>query len=593
MNDEMVDLEEQVRHRRDGEILRFVWRYARHHWFTILITLFVTLGAALASVLQPYLYRTIIDDYMRPMKFDGLAGVLLLYALLLLLYLVFSWLQVYLSTSFGQRITWRIRVDLMRHLMSLKVDYFSNNPVGKLVTRVTNDVANLNEMISAGFVSLMADLFLLLSIAGVMIYMDWRLALVALSAVIPIGIMLQVLGFAIRRSWRVIRRIVARMNIYLQELLSGFVVVKAFTREALCEEEFDVINREHFENQMKAMKYRVLFYPSVGFLREFSRALVLLYGGYLVYRGAASIGTIVSFFSLLSMFFDPIADFSDKYSLFQTAFASLEKIMDLLEVEDLEYKGQSHRGDLGGEVQFDHVTFAYGSEPVLKEVSFHSSPGKTLAIVGPTGAGKTTILNLLIGFYDNYGGSIYADRVELRDWDLEHYRSHLALVLQDVQLFHDTIRNNITLWDEADDSELEDILRTVNALFVFNLPDGLDYKLAPEGANLSQGQRQLIAFARALYHRPRILLLDEATANIDTDTERLIQEALPRLMRGRTTVAIAHRLSTIQQADRIVVIDQGRVVESGTHQELMARRGFYYELYTTQLLAGTAGIIEP
>jgi len=238
------------------------------------------------------------------------------------------------------------------------------------------------------------------------------------------------------------------------------------------------------------------------------------------------------------------------------------------------------------------VSFAYGEEPVLKDVSFDLGQGQTLAIVGPTGAGKSTILNLLIGFYDNYDGNVFVDDVELREWNIEEYRHNLALVLQEVQLFHDTVRNNITLWDNATDEELKEILRIVNADFVMNLPGGLDYMLAPEGANLSQGQRQLIAFARALYHKPKLLLLDEATANIDTDTERLIQNALPRLMAGRTTVVIAHRLSTIQEADKIIVINHGRVIESGTHQELIARKGFYYELYTTQLMAGTAGVME-
>jgi len=590
--DDVLEQEEQTRHHNDRELLAFLWPYIKPHLAVIIVTLLATLGSAISSVLQPYIFKIIIDDHIKVMNFSGLGNLLLIYFILLCAYFAFSWTQMYLSSVFGQKITWQLRVDLMKYLMSLKVDFFSRNPVGKLVTRVTNDVANLNEMISAGFVSLIADVFLLVSIFIMMLLMNWRLTLVVLLAVVPVGIMLQVLGFALRRVWRVIRRVVSRMNVYTQEMLSGFVVVKAFTREPLCEEEYDAINQEHYKYQLQAARLRVFFYPSVSFLRELSRALVLLYGGYLISRGLVTVGTLVSFFQLLPMMFDPIADFSDKFTLFQTAFASLEKIMDVMEVKEVEYKGKDYAGPLHGDVAFDSVSFAYGEEPVLKDVSFDLGQGQTLAIVGPTGAGKSTILNLLIGFYDNYDGNVFVDDVELREWNIEEYRHNLALVLQEVQLFHDTVRNNITLWDNATDEELKEILRIVNADFVMNLPGGLDYMLAPEGANLSQGQRQLIAFARALYHKPKLLLLDEATANIDTDTERLIQNALPRLMAGRTTVVIAHRLSTIQEADKIIVINHGRVIESGTHQELIAKKGFYYELYTTQLMAGTAGVME-
>jgi len=579
--DDVLEQEEQTRHHNDKELLAFLWPYIKPHLAVIIVTLLATLGSAISSVLQPYIFKIIIDDHIKVMNFSGLGNLLLIYFILLCAYFAFSWTQMYLSSVFGQKITWQLRVDLMKYLMSLKVDFFSRNPVGKLVTRVTNDVANLNEMISAGFVSLIADVFLLVSIFIMMLLMNWRLTLVVLLAVVPVGIMLQVLGFALRRVWRVIRRVVSRMNVYTQEMLSGFVVVKAFTREPLCEEEYDAINQEHYKYQLQAARLRVFFYPgSIVWWLPHLKGI-----GYCGHTG-------FPFSQLLPMMFDPIADFSDKFTLFQTAFASLEKIMDVMEVKEVEYKGKDYAGPLHGDVAFDSVSFAYEEEPVLKDVSFDLGQGQTLAIVGPTGAGKSTILNLLIGFYDNYDGNVLVDDVELRDWNIEEYRHNLALVLQEVQLFHDTVRNNITLWDNATDEELEEILKIVNADFVMNLPGGLDYMLAPEGANLSQGQRQLIAFARALYHKPKLLLLDEATANIDTDTERLIQNALPRLMAGRTTVVIAHRLSTIQEADKIIVINHGRVIESGTHQELIARKGFYYELYTTQLMAGTAGVME-
>jgi ATP-binding cassette subfamily B protein len=592
MMDDSLDKEEQTRHHSDRELLAFLWPYIKPNLLVMTITLLCAIGAAVTSVFQPYVFKVIIDNHIKVLNFNGLSQLLTYYFLLLCAYFAFSWLQAYLSNVFGQRITWQLRVDLMKYLMSLKVDFFSKNPVGKLATRVTNDVANLNDMISAGFVSLISDFFLLVSIVAMMLFMDWRLTLVVMAAVVPVAIMLQVLGFALRRIWRVVRRIVSQMNVYAQEVLSGFTVVKAFTREELCEQEYDVINRNHYKYQLQAARIRVFFYPSVNFLREVARALVLFYGGYLISKGMISVGTIVSFFQLLPMMFDPIADFSDKFTIFQTAFASLEKIMDVMEVKEIEYSGKEYSAPLKGSVAFDSVSFAYDEELVLDDVSFNVKPGQTLAIVGPTGAGKSTMLNLLIGFYENYDGGIFVDDVELRNWNIEDYRHNLALVLQEVQLFHDTVRNNITLWDKASDQELEDILKTVNAQFVMDLPGGLDYMLAPEGANLSQGQRQLIAFARALYHKPKLLLLDEATANIDTDTERLIQNALPKLMKGRTTVVIAHRLSTIQQADKIIVVNHGKIVESGTHQELMARKGFYYELYTTQLMAGTAGVIE-
>ena len=569
------------RKRSDFVLLRFFFRYLRKYPFLLVLSVVLILLSALANVAIPYLFRLGIDRYLVPGDFSGIPALAFLILGFYALSFFLVWARTLSTNTLGQRMMWKMRTDLMEHLLSLSLRFYNNNPVGKIITRLTNDIQNLSELLTAGFASLVSDFALLLGILIVMFFMDYRLTLITLVLALPVAFLLEIVGIRMRKIFRKVRKIVAEMNIYIQENLSGFQVVKAFNREERNAQEFQDINQRFLKENLKAFRLRTLFYPSINFLKQFSRAAVLIYGGWAIFRGYTTLGVLVAFFSYLDMFFEPIADFSEKYAIFQTAFASLEKIMDFFEEDDREYREGTLTIPLEGEVEFRNVSFAYEGVPVLKNVSFHASPGESVAIVGPTGAGKTTIFNLLLGFWWNYEGKILIDGVELRQLDISHLRHHSALVLQDVNLFRDTILNNISLW-EGNEEEARKATYFVNATFVDSLPGKLGTMLAPNGANLSAGQRQLISFARAIYHRPTLLLLDEATSNIDSDTEKLIQEAVVKIMSGRTSIVIAHRLSTIRNAAKILVLEGGQVVEEGTHESLMEKKGLYYLLYTTQ-----------
>jgi ATP-binding cassette subfamily B multidrug efflux pump len=585
----MPDPEDLSRQRSDRELIRFFWRYLRQFPAILTFSILVILASALANIALPYLFRIAIDSYILPGYYAGVLPLLIVAFGFAVAAFFLVWARALLTNTVGQKLMWKMRTDLMEHLLRLSLRFYNENPVGKIITRLTNDIQNLSEMLTAGFSALVADFALIVGILVVMMTMDWRLTLIALAVAAPVAFLLQFLGLRMRRIFRLVRKIVAEMNIYLQENLAGFQVIKAFNREPRNREEFAQINRNYLKQNLRAMRLRTVFYPSVNFLKQLSRAIVLIYGGWQVYQGNTTLGVLVAFFTYLEMFFEPIGDFSEKFAIFQTAFASLEKIMDFFQNDDREYRQGTQVPAIHGAVEFQQVSFAYEGTPVLDKVSFQVAPGKSLAIVGPTGAGKTTIFNLLLGFWSDYSGRILIDGVELRDLDLLQFRSHLALVLQDVTLFHDSVAANISLWEE-NPREVEQAANFVNAEFVQQLPERFDTILAPNGANLSAGQRQLLSFARAIYRQPRILLLDEATSNIDTDTERLVQEAVAKLMRERTSIVIAHRLSTVKNADQIIVLEGGRVIECGPHEELMDRRGLYYALYTMQLAAVLEGV---
>jgi ATP-binding cassette subfamily B multidrug efflux pump len=573
----------EKRNHSDRELLRWFWGYLKRFPGLLALSVVVILASALVSLILPYILRIAIDQYIVPGNFAGvypLVGIAMA-ATVAWFFIVFC--RALVTNVLGQKLMWLMRTELMEHLLALSIRFYNDNPVGKIITRLTNDIQNLAEMLTAGISSLVADFALIVGILVVMLTMDWRLALISLAVALPVGLLLQILGLRMRVIFRVVRKIVTEMNIYLNENLAGFQVVKAFNRQEYNRQEFGEISRHFLSENLKAMRLRTLFYPSVNFLKQLSRAMVLIFGGLMVYQGQATIGILVAFFTYLEMFFDPIVDFSEKIAIFQTAFASMEKILDFFQNDDREYRsGATVLRPLRGQVEFKGVSFAYDGTPVLADVSFLVQPGQSLAIVGPTGAGKTTIFNLLLGFWSDYHGQIRVDGVELRDISLQNLRGQSALVLQDVTLFHDTIARNVSLWEE-DPARVASALEYVDARFVEELSQKESTLLAPNGANLSAGQRQLLSFARAIYRQPSLLLLDEATANIDSDTEKVVQEAVAKIMRGRTSIVIAHRLSTITGCDQIIVLNEGRVVERGSHAELMEREGFYYELYTTQL----------
>ncbi|HTQ80928.1 MAG TPA: ABC transporter ATP-binding protein [Thermoanaerobaculia bacterium] len=495
--------------------------------------------------------------------------------------------QGYVMQVMGQHIMNDLRKEIFGHLQKLQIVFFDRNPIGRLVTRVTTDVDALNELFTSGLVALFGDLVLLAGIVVILFWLNWRLALVSFS-IVPLLLILTVwFKVKVRDSFRDVRVRIARINAFLQEHITGMPVIQLFGREKAAMAEFSEINDSHRIANVRSIVYYAIFFPGVEIITALGIGLLLWYGGGRVAAGVVSLGALIAFIQYAQRFYQPLSDLSDKYNILQAAMASSERIFKLLDVPvtiaapDAPYSPE----EVAGRIEFDHVEFSYKEgEPVLKGVSFDVSPGETLAVVGHTGAGKSTLANLLLRFYDVQGGAVRVDGVNVRDWNLARLRRSVALVLQDVFLFAGTVGDNIRLGDAAIDPErVRWAAAEVNALpFIERLPEGLDSKVRERGAGLSVGQKQLIAFARALAFDPRILILDEATSSIDTETEQLIQKALERLLVGRTSIVIAHRLSTIQKADRILVLHKGEVRELGTHQELLALRGIYYKLYLLQ-----------
>jgi ABC-type multidrug transport system fused ATPase/permease subunit len=497
-----------------------------------------------------------------------------------------NFLQVYALEVAGQKMMHDLRMKVFSHLQSLSISFFDKNPVGRLVTRLTNDIQNVHEMFTSILINLFKDILLLVGIIFILLYLNRELALVSFSVLPLIFITTLVFSHQARDVFRQIRLKIAQMNAFLQENLSGIKVVQLFRREEENGRRFHKINEGHYSANMKQIKIYALFVPLIEILSSGAIGLLLWYGGGRVIREAISLGALVAFLSYIRMFFQPIRDLSEKYNILQSAMASLERIFSLLDHDERIFEPLSpEQGEIKGHIEFHGVSFSYNEEEkVLKEVSFSVNEGKTVAIVGATGAGKTSLLNLFERFYEMQGGRILLDGIDIRERDISHLRSHIGLVMQDTFLFAGDIEENIRLGDRKMDQEkIREVCRIVNAeKFIQRLPDGYHTKVGEGGETLSSGERQLLAFARALYIDPKILILDEATSHVDPETERLIQEGLARLLKGRTAVVIAHRLSTIQHADQIVLLHKGRIREIGTHSTLMAKKGLYFKLYQLQ-----------
>jgi ATP-binding cassette subfamily B protein len=524
---------------------------------------------------------------LEPAPLVGVGWSAAVYVAALLATFVTLYAQGYLLQAMGQRVMADLRRDIFAHLQRLELAYFDSTPVGRLVTRVTSDVDALNEMFTAGIVSIVGDVLVLAGIAAVLIALDLRLAL-ATFAMLPL-LFLLTLWFKSRArvSFREVRTAVARLAAFLQEHLSGMSVVQLYGREAAALDAFREINADHRDANIRGIFYYAVYYPGVEILTAFGLGLVLALGGGQALAGVVSIGALVAFLQYAQRFYQPLADLSEKYNVLQQAMASSERIFQLLDRAPRVVSPPAGRRPerVAGEVEFDRVTFAYRpGYPVLHEVSFRVGAGETVAVVGHTGAGKSTLANLLLRFYDVADGAIRVDGIDVRDWDLARLRAAAGVVLQDVFLFAGDIASNLRLGEESiSDERLRQAAADAQALeFVERLPGGFGARVEERGAGLSVGQKQLLAFARALAFDPRILVLDEATASVDTETERRIQTALERLLAGRTSLVIAHRLSTIQRADRILVLHKGRLAESGSHRELLAHGGIYRRLYELQ-----------
>src|SRR5579883_628718 len=583
--------------------MRRLLRYMRPYRAVVTASLALLLVDSLLQIIGPLLTKLAVDRYLVPAhhahtfpfldhwlsadRWTGLSQVALLYLAVVVLGFVFDFGQAYLMQWTGQRAMFDLRRELMTHLQRLDIAFFDHNPVGRLVTRVTTDVDVLNDLFASGLVTIIGDILMLSFVVLAMFRLSPGMTLLML-AVMPV-VVLVTMQFrrTASQSYRRIRVAIARINAYLQEHIAGIAVLQLFNREERSKQEFEKINRDHmvaFKDSITAYGW---FYPVVEFLGMLALALLLGYGGFRIRQGALTLGILVAFFQYGLRFFRPIQDLSDKYNILQGAMAASERIFKLLDTQPVIVSPPCPKpfpeGPVG--VEFDHVWFAYQDEDwVLRDVTFRVEPGETIAIVGHTGAGKTTLINLLLRFYDVQRGAIRIGGIDVRDFDLIELRRHFGVVLQDPYLFTGTIESNIRLGTQTISvEEVRQAAERVNLLdFVDTLPEGFESEVRERGNGLSTGQKQLINFARALAHDPRILILDEATSSVDTETELRVRDALARLISGRTSLIIAHRLSTIQRADRILVMHKAQLREMGTHEELLARRGIYWKLYQLQ-----------
>ncbi|HVF57001.1 MAG TPA: ABC transporter ATP-binding protein [Pyrinomonadaceae bacterium] len=584
--------EEAIAKGYDAGSARRLLRYLKPYKRLIIPALLLTLVANGFGVIEPKFFQYAIDWYIVPRNLSGLHWLALAFLVVKLLQLVVSYYQAVLVQSVGQHVMYDLRSELYRKLQHQEVAYFDRNPVGRVMTRLTSDVDSLNELFTSGVIEGLGDIITVLAIAAIMFWMDWRLTLVTLVTVPLLFIATTWFRKHARRGYDLVRTKLARINSFLQEHLSGAQTVQIFNREAKSLRQFHDINDDHRRAHIQTIFYYSVFFPLVDLIGAVGVALIIWYGGWRVMqnttaREVLSIGALVAFIQYSQRLFQPIRDISDKYNVLQAAMVASYRIFKTLDlpVAVTSPERPSKDGRARGHIEFRNVWFAYKDEDwVLKDVSFTVEPGQSIALVGHTGSGKTTITNLLMRFYDVQKGSVLLDGVDVREWDLRSLRENFAVVLQDVFLFSGTVESNIRLGrEEIGDERIRWATHEVNAdSFVERLPEKYRTEVRERGAGLSVGQKQLISFARALAFDPALLILDEATSSIDTETEQLIQQAIERVMRDRTSLVIAHRLSTVQRADRIIVLHHGEIREQGSHQQLLAERGLYWRLYKLQ-----------
>jgi ATP-binding cassette subfamily B multidrug efflux pump len=597
----------------DARLTRRLMHYLRPYKWSVYLALSMALAITPLEAMGPYLFKVGVDRYFTPVTegrlpyavgIRGLGWITVIYLLSLVISFALQYVQVRVMQRVGQATMYDLRKEIFDHLQRLPMSFFDRTPVGRLVTRVTTDVDALNDLFAAGVVAMLNDLILVIVFVVILLRINWKLALVTLSVLPLILLVTALFRNKVRDANRRIRTAIARINAFLQEHLSGMSVVQLFNHEKKSQTQFEKLNRAHMNAYKDAIQAFALFYPAVELLSVAAIALLFWYGGLRVLAGAMTVGVIIAFMQYAQRFFRPIQDLSDKFNILQTAMASSERIFKLLDeplqpVKSLDAQADSPSTPARtisagwqprGEIEFRNVWFAYrGTNPaeedwVLRDVSFRLTPGQSAAIVGHTGAGKTTVIQLLLRFYEIQRGAILLDGVDIRLLDIHELRRHFGIVLQDPFLFTGTLETNVRLGTKGIDRPRVERALTEVGLgdFLRALPDGVATPVTERGATFSVGQRQLVSFARALAHNPRFLILDEATSSVDTKTELLIREALDRLLAGRTALVIAHRLSTIQHADQILVFHKGRLREQGSHQELLAQRGIYYRLYQLQ-----------
>ena len=577
-------------------IRRLYYFFEPYKWWA-LFAILLTLSAAFLGTIRPKLTQVAVDDYIAFRDVDGLLWIVFLLGLALIGEFLVLMLNTYITRWFGQGVLFSLRNAVFEKIQTLHVQFFDKNPIGRLITRITSDIEALSQLLSDGVVNMIGDLFRIFFILYFMLVMSWELTIISIL-VLPI-LFYSTFWFKskVRVAFLEVRDQIARLNSFAQEHINGMAIVQLFNREEKQKDKYKNINTDHKNAHVKTIFYFSIFWPLVEVLASFAMALVVWYGGARALMDGVTFGVLLAFIQYVRQFFDPIRGLSEKYNTLQSALASSERIFNVLDTPNdvIESKNPIELVQPEGKIEFDRVNFRYNEDDqwVINDVSFEVNPGELLAIVGATGAGKTTIVNLLLRFYDIQQGKILLDGVDIRDLSLDTLRSNFGLVLQDNALFSGTVHDNITLGNEK--ISREQVIAAAKEVeahrFISKLPGGYDYKLRERGASLSLGQKQLICFVRAMVYDPKILILDEATSSVDSETEELVSKACERMMKGRTAIVIAHRLSTIRGADRILVMHKGKIRETGSHQELIEKvDGIYRKLYELQYKEQDIGV---
>jgi ATP-binding cassette subfamily B protein len=573
----------------DIQVLKRLYKYIKPYSLQFYVLIFLTIALGVVAPVRPILVSKAIDDYVSVGNYNGLLNITIILIVLVAIAGIFQYLHTYLSGWLGQYIIKDIRVRLYEHLLKMQLKFFDKTPIGRLVTRTVSDIETLSEVFSQGLAELIADVLQLTFILIFMFYLDWKLTLVSLSTFPLLVISTYVFKEKIKLAFNEVRTAVSNLNSFVQEHITGMSIVQIFNSEDREYEKFKEINKEHRRANIKSVLYYSIYYPVSEVIQALGIGLIVWFGAKGVVQDHTTFGDLTAFIMYLNMFFRPIRQIADRYNTLQMGIVSSSRIFDLLDnVEQIPNDGKFVPGRLKGSVEFKDVWFAYNDEDyVLKDINFHVREGETIALVGATGAGKSSIINLLTRFYDINKGDILIDGIPVKNYELQSLRNNVGVVLQDVFLFSDTIEANINLGNyEISRSKIYEAAELVGAKsFIERLPGKLEYNVMERGATLSVGQRQLISFIRAMVYDPKILVLDEATSSVDTETEEMIQNAIKKMMSGRTSIVIAHRLSTIQNAKKILVLDRGRIVEAGNHNELLAKNGYYTQLYNMQYKA--------